>query len=112
MRGAAEFPVARHRQVDATEMPVAVEAQVTHIVVVAAAVADLRRDDQEAIAVVMDRVGFVIDVEDVGDLRGEAGNREILPIEIGDEDIVSSISSLGTYILSFLSLTDRRHCIR
>ncbi len=84
----AERPIGRQRQVEAAEMPVAVIAEIIDVVVVALEVPDRQRPHQEAVIVVIDLAALVVGVADIGDLRGEAGNRQVLAIEIGDEDVV------------------------
>jgi hypothetical protein len=69
-------------------VPVAVDAEVVHLIVVSAVVSDLRRNHQESVLVVVDRIGLAVDIKDVSDLRSETRYRKILAIEIGDKDVV------------------------
>src|ERR1700745_2704245 len=69
-------------------MSLSVYAEIIYVIVEPAIVADLRWDHQKSVLVVMDDVGFVVDIEDIGDLRGKTGNRKILAVKVGDKDIV------------------------
>ncbi len=71
-------------------MSVSVYAKIIHVVVVPAPVTYLRRDHQEPVLVVMNSISLVVHVKDVSDLRGKTRNREILAVQVGDEDIIFS----------------------
>src|SRR5271168_1554475 len=71
-------------------MPIAVDAEVVHLIVVSAVVPDLRRNHQESVLVVVDRIGLAVDIKDVSNLRSKTRYRKILAVKISDKDVVVS----------------------
>src|SRR5271170_2935819 len=71
-------------------MPVAVDAEVVHVIVVSAVVPDLRRNHQESVLVVVDRIGLVVDIKYVSNLRSETRYGKILAVKICYKDVVVS----------------------
>ena len=83
-----EGPISRCRQIDAADMPVAVVAEIIDVVIVPLEVAHGQRAHQEPVIVEIVFPAFVIGVANIGDLGGEPLDRQILAIEVGDEDVV------------------------
>ena len=80
-----ERAVGAAREVDPSDAAVGIVANIDDIVVARPQVAKQRGARGEAVVVDVELVAFAIHVVRDGDLAGQRGDQEILPIDVGDE---------------------------
>ena len=86
--GAADRRIERRRQIGATEVAVAVQAEIDDVVVKRALDARGRRPHQHAVLVVVRTAVLAVAVVGDGRLRREAVDQRVLAVEIGDQYVI------------------------
>ncbi len=83
-------PVNRCRQIDPPDPPIRIIAKINDIIIPPAQVAEQGRPHRKAIIIDLDPPRLAVHIIDGGDLAGEAGDQEVLTVEIGEKHPVAA----------------------
>ena len=79
----AERAVCRGRQIETSKMAVQIVSKVHHIIVSSAIASNQGRPHRETVGVKMEVTRFTVAIINDCDLRGDAGERQILTVRVG-----------------------------